>query len=56
MIAYWCDACSGKDEDFPNVQVRDLASGTERLIMESAEDPVWAGDDTLIVRTWDTSG
>ncbi len=49
-IAYWCDACT--DEDVSDVYVLDLASGAERLIMESAEDPVWAGEDTLIVRTW----
>ncbi len=52
MIAYWCDGCSDSDEDASDVFVMDLASGRERLIMESAEDPVWAGEDTLIVRTW----
>ncbi len=51
MIAYWSD-----DEDVPVVYVWDLASRAERLIMVSAEAPVWAGDDTLIVRTWGTSG
>lgn len=43
MIAYWSDG------DVPDVYVLDLASGKERLIMESAEAPVWAGEDSLIV-------
>jgi WD40 repeat protein len=42
-IAYW------SDEDVPDVYVLDLTTGVERLIMESATAPVWAGQDMLIV-------
>ncbi len=51
IIAYWSD-----DQDVSHVYVLDLTSGAERAIMASAEEPVWASEDTLIVRTWGSSG
>ncbi len=47
IMAYWSD-----DQDVSHVYVLDLTSGAERAIMASAEEPVWASEDTLIVRTW----